>query len=194
MILWLNGAFGAGKTQTAFELQRRLPRAFVYDPENLGYWIRACLPPALHRPDFQDHPQWRAGNFALLDELASSWDGVILVPMTITNPQYYQQLIVRLSERHALRHCILLAGRKTLLRRLRHRLEGPRSWAAQQIDRCLTAFETDIPGLQVDTEGRSIPTVAEQVAALAGLSLLPDSRSRPRRALDRLLVQLRHIR
>lgn len=25
MVIWLNGAFGAGKTQTAYELRRRLP-------------------------------------------------------------------------------------------------------------------------------------------------------------------------
>ena len=36
MVIWLNGAFGAGKTQTAYELHRRLPDSFVYDPENAG--------------------------------------------------------------------------------------------------------------------------------------------------------------
>ena len=40
MILWLNGAFGAGKSQMAFELARRLPRAFVYDPERAGCFMR----------------------------------------------------------------------------------------------------------------------------------------------------------
>ena len=40
MILWLNGSFGAGKTTVAHELQRRLPDAFVYDPENVGYFLR----------------------------------------------------------------------------------------------------------------------------------------------------------
>ena len=32
MIIWLNGAFGAGKTQTAWELRRRMADAYVYDP------------------------------------------------------------------------------------------------------------------------------------------------------------------
>ncbi len=40
MIIWINGAFGSGKTQTAFELKRHLQDAFVYDPENIGYFIR----------------------------------------------------------------------------------------------------------------------------------------------------------
>jgi chloramphenicol 3-O-phosphotransferase len=33
MIIWLNGAFGAGKTQTAFELHSRIPDSYVFDPE-----------------------------------------------------------------------------------------------------------------------------------------------------------------
>lgn len=37
MIFWVNGAFGAGKTQTSYELHRRIPNSFVYDPENVGF-------------------------------------------------------------------------------------------------------------------------------------------------------------
>lgn len=36
MLIWINGAFGAGKTHTAFELRRRLADALVSDPELLG--------------------------------------------------------------------------------------------------------------------------------------------------------------
>lgn len=36
MIIWINGAFGSGKTQTAYELCRRMRGAYVYDPENAG--------------------------------------------------------------------------------------------------------------------------------------------------------------
>ena len=40
MLIWLNGAFGVGKTQTAHELHRRLPDSFIYDPEQAGYFMR----------------------------------------------------------------------------------------------------------------------------------------------------------
>ncbi len=36
MILWLNGAFGAGEAQTARALRRRLPGACAFAPENAG--------------------------------------------------------------------------------------------------------------------------------------------------------------
>jgi tRNA A37 N6-isopentenylltransferase MiaA len=32
MLVWLNGPFGGGKTQTAYELHRRLPGSVVCDP------------------------------------------------------------------------------------------------------------------------------------------------------------------
>jgi thymidylate kinase len=56
VIIWINGAFGAGKTTLAEELHRRLPDAVVYDPEDVGLmvrkWVRAD-------GDFQHLPSWR---------------------------------------------------------------------------------------------------------------------------------------
>ncbi len=48
-IIWLNGAFGAGKTQTAYELHRRLENSFVYDPENIGFFFNQNLPSELKK-------------------------------------------------------------------------------------------------------------------------------------------------
>ena len=42
MIVWLNGAFGAGKTSTAKELLQLLPNARLYDPEHVGFLLRVC--------------------------------------------------------------------------------------------------------------------------------------------------------
>lgn len=58
MIIWLNGAFGVGKTQTAFELHSRIPDGFVFDPEHIGFALRKVVPPSMHR-DFQEHSVWR---------------------------------------------------------------------------------------------------------------------------------------
>ena len=113
MIIWLNGAFGAGKTQTAYELSRRLPNSYVYDPENAGFFIRDNLPPSLRGDDFQDYPMWRAFNFAMLDDIASRFDGHVIVPMTITNRQYYDELPGALSRKYDVRHFILYAQKET---------------------------------------------------------------------------------
>ena len=52
MIIGINGAFGAGKTQAAYELQRRRKGAYVYDPENLGFLSGTTFLPPL----FREHP------------------------------------------------------------------------------------------------------------------------------------------
>lgn len=194
MILWLNGAFGAGKTQTAFALQRRLPGSYVYDPENAGAFIARSLPGPLGEGDFQDYPMWREFNYRMLDYIAGRYGGDIIVPMTLTSRAYYDELVGGLSRSHEVRHVILYAEKKTLLRRLAYRLEGRRSWGARQIDRCLRAFDRDIPGVKLHTDRLSVEQAAERVAALAGLTLAEDRRSRPRRLLDRAAARIRHIR
>jgi hypothetical protein len=47
VIVWLNGAFGAGKTATGAELQPLVPGARLFDPETVGYMLR---------PNLADHP------------------------------------------------------------------------------------------------------------------------------------------
>ena len=55
MIIWINGAFGSGKTTTAIEIERRLKNSFLYDPENIGYFLRRNMPKEIWAvDDFQD--------------------------------------------------------------------------------------------------------------------------------------------
>lgn len=194
MIVWLNGAFGAGKTQTAYELRRRLPGSYVYDPENAGFFIRDNLPPGLGLADFQDFPMWRAFNLEMLDYIASRYEGHVIVPMTLASRAYYDEIVGALAQKHEVRHFILWAGRETLLKRLASRLEGPNSWGARQIERCLRAFETQVTQERVDTEGLTVEQAAGKIGALCGLALAEDRRGPVRRGLDRLATKIRHIR
>jgi hypothetical protein len=43
VIIWLNGTFGAGKTATAAKLLPLAPGARLFDPETVGYMLRANL-------------------------------------------------------------------------------------------------------------------------------------------------------
>jgi hypothetical protein len=47
VIVWLNGAFGCGKTTTAAELRSLIPSGRLFDPETVGYMLR---------PNLADHP------------------------------------------------------------------------------------------------------------------------------------------
>ncbi|MCI8331805.1 MAG: AAA family ATPase [Clostridiales bacterium] len=193
MIIWLNGAFGSGKTHTAYELQRRLPNAFVYDPEHTGRFIRENLPLSMNEDDFQEYSMWRTFNFAMLDYLAEGYEGDIIVPMTITNPRYYDELIGALSKKYDVKHFILYADKETLLKRLASRMEGKHSWAALQMDRCIQAFDKDITGCMIHTSGMSLYQVVEEVALLSGKTLEKDNRGRIHKFFDRMVIRLKHI-
>jgi AAA domain len=209
MLLWINGPFGGGKTQTAHELARRLPGSHVCDPELVGYGLHRMTPPAL-RGDFQDLPAWRQGVFEVLDRTLSAHDGVLIAPMTLIRPDYFAEIVGRLRERgHDVRHFALLASREVVLRRLSERVIGrtarrltgrgtkiPRreTWAAGMLDRCLAALPAPEFAEHVWTDDLTIPQVADHVAASAGLALLPDTDGRVRGRLRRAWVGVRHIR
>ena len=194
MLLWINGPFGVGKTQTAFALARRLPGSFVCDPEQLGFGLQRMTPPAL-RGDFQDVPLWREGVRRVLDRNLTHFDGVLIAPMTVVNPAYFGEIVGELRRSgHEVRHVALLASRETLLRRLRSRAESGESWGAQQLDRCLYGLNQLDPSEHLHTDGLTHEQVVEAVAARAGLTLQPDTLPAWQRRLNRLRVRWRSIR
>ena len=195
MIIWLNGAFGAGKTTSAFELNRRLPNSFVYDPENIGYFIRKNTPKESHKPDFQDYEQWRSFNYEMLKYISHVYAGTIIVPMTIHNRQYYDEIVQRLMDDGiTVKHYILYAEKSTILKRLNKRLARGETWAKSQIDRCIRAFNHDITEEKIMTDNQSVDFVVEEIARRSGVTLLPDKRTSLQKMIDRYLTLIKHIR
>ncbi|OKI99169.1 AAA family ATPase [Kitasatospora sp. CB01950] len=208
MLVWINGPFGGGKTQTAHNLARRLPGAAVCDPEHLGFGLHRMLPPAL-RGDFQDLPAWRTGTVEMLDLAARRHPGPLIVPMTVTEPAYFAETVGRLRELgHDVRHFALLADRATVLRRLAerepvHHLRrlahlpapaGGESFAVRRLDDCLRrlaepAFATHLP-----TDRLTVTQVADRIAHLTGLRPTPDTDTPLHAALRRAAVKIRHLR
>lgn len=85
MIIWINGAFGGGKTTLADELHGRLPDAMRFDPEYVGYILIKWVPPA-QSGDFQDIPLWRKLVAEFATAMASEYGRPLIVPMTLVNP------------------------------------------------------------------------------------------------------------
>lgn len=193
MIIWINGAFGSGKTQAAYELHRRIQNAYVYDPEHAGDFIRRNLPQSICAGDFQDYPMWRSVNLEMLAYIASHYTGIIIVPMTITNREYYEEIVVALSRKHDVKHVILCAKKETIIKRLASRFDGPHSWAAQQIDRCIAAFDKDITVHKIHTDNMNVYQVVAEIARYANVPLSEDKRSNLHKLIDRIITQYRHI-
>lgn len=197
MLVWINGPFGGGKTQTAFELHRRLPGSLVCDPELVGYGMHRMIPTHL-RNDFQEFPAWRQGVFEVLDHILTKYDGVVLAPMTVVEPKYFAETVGRLREQgHDVRHFALLAEHATVQRRLHSReLFGlrPESWALERVDRCLAALREPEFAEQLWTDNLSIRQVAEHIADRTDLTLTPNTDGELRGRLRRAMVSVKHIR
>ncbi|WP_329280065.1 AAA family ATPase [Streptomyces sp. NBC_00691] len=201
MLLWINGPFGGGKTQTAYELRRRLPGGVVCDPEHIGFGLHRTLPPAL-RGDFQDLRAWRQGVHEVLDlALRRYGQGPVIVPMTLTDPAYFDEIVGRLRADHGadrVCHVALLAERETVLGRLAERGLGRglkrESFAVAKLDECLERLAAPEFAHHLRTDRLTVPEVADRVAELAGLRPEPNTDGPLRHRLRRLRVGLSHIR
>lgn len=195
MVIWINGAFGSGKTQTAFELNRRIPNSFVYDPENLGFFISKNIPLQTKMEDFQDYEIWRELNFSFIRYIENRYNGVLIIPMTIVNPEYFNEIIGSLRNHGIkIKHYTLMASKEILIKRLRSRGDGINSWGANQIDRCLQGLSSEVFESYINTEEMSIDDVVEKIALMSDIKLEPDNKGVLWKKLNRLRVKLKHIR
>ena len=140
----------------------------------MGYFIRNVFPASLLKSDFQDHKIWREMNVSVLGDLARQYPGTIIVPMTLVNPDYFEELVGQLrSQGIEVRHSTLMAQRETLLQRLTSRGEDANSWPARQIDRCLAALSADRFGQHIDTDHLTTEQIIERIATECKLRLNP---------------------
>jgi len=194
MIIWINGAFGSGKTQTSYELHRRIPNSVVFDPEKTGFFINKNIPKEISKQDFQDFSIWRELNYTTLKYIDSEYNGIIIVPMTIVNPQYFEEIVTKLrNDGVIVNHFVLCASKETLIKRLRSRGERKNSWGAKQIERCIKGLSNDIFKHRIETDQMSIENVAETIASMLDISLLDDNRNKLSKRLDRIKIHVKQM-
>lgn len=119
MIVWINGAFGAGKSSTARELIDLIPNSTLFDPELIGTGMRHLLPAKRLADvgDFQDLPIWRRLVVDTAAALLAEVGGVLVAPMTLLRQDYRDEIFGGLASRRiSVRH-VLLAPDETILRR-----------------------------------------------------------------------------
>jgi 8-oxo-dGTP pyrophosphatase MutT (NUDIX family) len=178
MIVWLNGAFGAGKTSTAGELLDLIPGSVLYDPELIGCGLRRLLPPKRlgEVDDYQDLPSWRRLVVDTAAALLMEVDGPLVVPMTLLRQEYRDEIFGGLASRGiAVRHVLLDLEETILCERIEQREEMPgdpgvsaavRRWCLDH----LAAYRTALPWLThdayvIDTSALTPLQAAQRAAA-----------------------------
>ena len=198
MLLWINGPSAGGKTATAYELNRRLPGSVVCDPENVGYGMRRMLPAALWS-NWWDLPAFRQSVVELLRQTLAGWDGPVIVPVTLVDPGYFQEVVGSLrGDGLAVHHFALLAEPATVRRRLRRRSLGtelkPGSWAIEHFSEHLRQLRAAEFAQHINTDQLTVAQVADAIASAAGLAITPSTDGPLRASLRRHAATLRHIR
>ena len=208
MLVWINGPFGVGKTQTAHELHRRLPGSVICDPEHVGFGLHRTMPAEL-RGDFQDLPAWRQGVVEVLERTLVGQHGPVIVPMTVIEPAYFAETVGRLRDAgHDVRHFALLARPETVRKRLRgrgfgHALGlvagrntqlGREGFALSKLDLGLARLALPQFAEQLWTDDRTVAQVVDHIAARTGLTLRRNTDSALHGRVRRGWVSLRHIR
>ncbi|MFF5488675.1 AAA family ATPase [Streptomyces virginiae] len=127
MIIWINGAFGAGKSTLASGLREALNGAVIADPEDVGALLRQSMAGHPRRVrDYQNYPAWRRLTTRLVTELHQLATGHVIVPMTILNPAYAAEMFEPLSELGTpFHHVVLHAGPDSLEARIAASCEYP---------------------------------------------------------------------
>nr|WP_317913272.1 AAA family ATPase [Carnobacterium maltaromaticum] len=135
MIIWINGAFGCGKTTVSNLLNQTIKNSKIYDPEIVGEALSKLIPITIQLTDFQDYPEWREWNKSLLSKISSDFEGTLIVPMTIYKKEYYDEIILTLiTEGIDVKHFLLEVSKEEIVNRLRNRNDGTFEWGKSKID------------------------------------------------------------
>jgi shikimate kinase len=91
MIIWLNGAFGAGKTTVAKQLAERMANARYFDPELVGYLLMTALSDHEFK-DFQDLVPWRELVPVFTEKIAGFTGQHLIAVQTVLREEYWREL------------------------------------------------------------------------------------------------------
>jgi hypothetical protein len=177
VIIWLNGAFGAGKTTLAAELHRRLPDAVVYNPEDVGLMLWKWLPPG---GDFQHLPSWRELVVSTALSLRRHHADTLIVPMSLIRDDYRAEILGGLADAgEEILHVFLELEAGVLRERLNARVTHPGGdWdqAARKLgmtgvdEMVAAAARQPARTLMLRSDKLTPAELADQVQAAAGLS------------------------
>jgi hypothetical protein len=180
-VIWINGAFGAGKSSLTSAVRAAWPKAQMFDPEEVGFMLRDVVPPA-PSGDFQDLPIWRTLVTDVTVRLLEHYRRPLVMPMTVVVPEYLNDIFTGLAERGVdVRHFFLKTRHQTLRAQIIEQRIWPdddvrdaevRAWRLAQVDRCVAAVDA-LPEGTVLLDGE-LPTRQLAVHVLENIGVTPE--------------------
>ena len=159
MILFVNGAFGIGKTTVARLLVKEMPGAVLFDPELIGIALQRIT----RVGDFQDLRSWRRLTGIAL-RIIRRFRPNVIVPMAFSNPAYLEE--IRAAAERAddrVLHVCLVAPLEVVHERLRRR--GAEEWCFRRAAECCAAHESGAFARHVNAE-REPREIVEELQSL----------------------------
>lgn len=163
-IIWINGAFGSGKTTIANELVSKFECGCMYDPEELGQFISAHVSDGMLYEDFQEHPLWTKLNAETLLHMGQSFEGVVIVPMTLIDEKRVSQIVTTLQAGGVnVLMFTLKASKETLEQRLLKRGDVAGSWPHTKIEACINALNENKMSHQIETDEKTVSAISSEI-------------------------------
>ena len=168
LVVWINGAFGVGKTSVAEELVTLFPDAILFDPELLGMLLRMVIPSGEQTDDFQDIPSWRHLSRDAGVSLSRTRRGAVVIPMTLVDERYFVEVVGGIRAAGVrLVHVALVAPVDVIVERLRSRSDVEQ-WAVERVERCVAALADSGFAEQIDATDATPAEIAALIEARVG--------------------------
>lgn len=169
MVIFINGAFGVGKTTTATLLEQRLENAMIFDPEYVGIMLRTMIRSEWkyeHEKtgDFQDFDLWKVLTVKLINEFMNQYKCDLIVPMTIRKIEYFDYIYNGVQEyENEVYHFCLSASKENIHKRLEKRGDELNSWAFHQTDKCIEGFKYIEEKIEIENDNIEVEDVVNQI-------------------------------
>ena len=174
MLIWINGAFGAGKSTVATALLEAIPDAMLYDPEEIGYLLHQLVPDS-ETGDFQDLPIWRTLVADTAVAMLRHYKRTLVVPMTLVNASYQQEIFDSIRARgYPIRAFSLIVSEVELRRRITAQVIHPdnesldaatHTWRLDQVDHCVSALHDPALWAPISNENRLVSDIVAEILA-----------------------------
>lgn len=171
MIIWINGAFGVGKTTAARALVNECSTLRLFDPEDVGEMLVRNLSDQ-QVGDFQDLAAWRDLVPQVASHIQRQTAQDLVAVQSVLNESYWVELtraFVSLNE--TLFHVVLDADAHTLAQRITNDIDEveARQWRRENLTHYRDARDwmLDQADLVVDTSALQPSAVAERIHAAA---------------------------